>query len=160
MVRNSTKSARNGQKRHGNGRKSAMSRIRYQEAAGLVVKRGRPPAGPAPSKADLVKLYVREGRAVRDVAAVLGTSKDMVHRKLKEYGIAVRPNIPRSKLRTIPIRDLKAAIRDKGIRGTARDMGVDEGTIRHYLKVQGVPVPGRRRRKSLNPQGESGNSVA
>lgn len=137
-----------------------MTRIRYQEAAGLAVKRGRPPAGPAPSKEDLVRLYVREGRAVRDVAAVLGTSKDMVHRKLKEYGIKVRPNIPRSKLRTIADADMKAAIRAKGIRGTARDMGVDEGTIRHQLKVRGIPVRGKRRRKALNPQGESGNSVA
>jgi len=28
-----------------------MARIRYQEAAGLEVKRGRPPAGPPPSRA-------------------------------------------------------------------------------------------------------------
>ena len=137
-----------------------MARIKYQEAVGLEVKRGRPPAGPAPSKADLVKLYVREGRSVRDVAAVLGTSKDMVHRKLAEYGIKVRSNAPRSKLRTIPDGDLKAAVKAKGIMGTARDMGVDEGTIRHQLKVRGIPVRGRRRRKSLNPQGDNGKSVA
>jgi cellulose biosynthesis protein BcsQ len=31
-----------------------MVRIKYQEAIGLEVKRGRPPAGLAPSKADLV----------------------------------------------------------------------------------------------------------
>ena len=49
-----------------------MPRIKYQEAIGLEVKRGRSPAGPAPSKADLVKLYVKEERSVRDVAAVLG----------------------------------------------------------------------------------------
>jgi hypothetical protein len=48
-----------------------MARIKYQEVAGLEVKRGRPPAGPAPSKADVVKLYVREGRSVRDVAAAI-----------------------------------------------------------------------------------------
>ncbi|MCJ7563831.1 MAG: hypothetical protein MUP52_04490 [Candidatus Aminicenantes bacterium] len=47
-----------------------MVRIKYQEAAGREVKRGRPPAGPPPSRADLVKLYVKEARAVRDVAAV------------------------------------------------------------------------------------------
>jgi hypothetical protein len=47
-----------------------MARIRYQEVAGLEMKRGRPPAGPPPSRADLVKLYVKEARAVRDVAAI------------------------------------------------------------------------------------------
>ena len=46
-----------------------MARIKYKEAAGLEVKRGRPPVGPAPSKAALVKLYVKESRSVRDVAA-------------------------------------------------------------------------------------------
>lgn len=56
-----------------------MARIKYQEAAGLEVNRGRPPAGPSPSKADLIKLYVKESRSVRDVAVVLGCSKDMVH---------------------------------------------------------------------------------
>ena len=60
-----------------------MARIKYQEAIGLEVKRGRPPAGPAPSKADLVQLYVKEDRSVRDVAAALGCSKDMVHRALR-----------------------------------------------------------------------------
>jgi hypothetical protein len=51
-----------------------MAGIKYQEAIGRRPKRGRPAAGPAPSKADLVKLYVQEGRTVREVAAVLETS--------------------------------------------------------------------------------------
>jgi len=49
-----------------------MTRIKYQEAVGLEVKRGRPPAAPPPSRADLVKLYVKEARAVQDVAARIG----------------------------------------------------------------------------------------
>jgi len=113
-----------------------MARIKYKEAAGLEVKRGRPPAGPAPEKDQLVKLYVEEDRSVRDVAAVLGCSKDAVHRALKKYGIAVRTTARRSKLRTIPLQDLKAAIREKGIRGTARELGIDKGTLRHHLKVR------------------------
>ena len=32
--------------------------------------------------------------------------------------------------------DLEAAIREKGIRGTARDMGIDEGTVRYHLKTR------------------------
>ena len=113
-----------------------MARIKYQEAIGLEVKRGRPPAGPAPSKADLAKLYVKESRSVRDVAAVLGTTKDAVHRVLKKYEISVRSNVSRSKLRTIPLLDLKAAVREKGLRGTARDLGVDHSTLWHHLKVR------------------------
>jgi len=46
-----------------------MGRIKYLEAIGREVKRGRPPAGTAPSKEDLVRLYVEESRSVRDVAA-------------------------------------------------------------------------------------------
>lgn len=113
-----------------------MARIKYQEAAGLEVKRGRPPLGPAPSKADLVRLYIKEGLSVRDVAAKLGCSKDMVYRALKQFGIDARPNANRSKLRTIPFRILKADIRKKGIRGTARNLKVDEATLWHRLKVR------------------------
>jgi len=113
-----------------------MARIKYQEAAGLEVKRGRPPACPAPSKADLVKLYIKEVRSVRDVAAALGCSKDMVNRALKKYGIAARSNASRSRLRIIPLQDLKTAIREKGLRGTARSLGVDHSTLRHHLKVR------------------------
>jgi len=113
-----------------------MSRIKYQEAAGLVVKRGRPPVGPAPSKADLVKLYVKESRSIRDVAAALGCSKDIVQRSLKQYGISARSNASRSKLRTIRLQDLEAAVREKGISATARETGVDRSTLRHHLKVR------------------------
>jgi len=111
-----------------------MARIKYQEALGLEVKRGRPPVGPAPLRADLVKLYVKEGRAVREVAAALGCSKDMVHRALRKYGIEARSNASRSKLLRYSLTDLKAAVKTKGIRGAARDLGIDEGTLRHHLK--------------------------
>ncbi|MCJ7588908.1 MAG: hypothetical protein MUQ00_13560 [Candidatus Aminicenantes bacterium] len=113
-----------------------MGRIKYQEAAGMEVKRGRPPTGPAPSKADLVKLYVKEGRSVRDVAAVLGCTKDSVHRALAGYGIKARSKARRSGLRTIRLQDLKSAVKDKGLRGTARDLGINEGTLRHHLKTR------------------------
>jgi transposase-like protein len=101
-----------------------MARIKYQEAAGLQVKRVRPPAGPPPSKADLVKLYVQESRSIRDVAAALGCSKDAVHRAFRKYRIKARAGARRrSALLKYRLSDLKAAIRDKGIRGTARELG-------------------------------------
>ena len=50
-----------------------MARIKYQEAAGLEVKRERPVGPrPAPSKADLIKLCVKEEQSVRDFGVVLG----------------------------------------------------------------------------------------
>jgi len=113
-----------------------MARIKYQEAIGIEVRRGRPPAGPAPTKDQLVKLYVKESRSIRDIAAVPGTTKDAVHRVLRKYGIKARSNVSRSRLRRIPIRDLKAVIRDKGLRGAARDLGVDHSTLRHHLKAR------------------------
>jgi len=113
-----------------------MARIKYKEAIGLKVKRGRPAAGPSPSKAELVRLYVKEGRSLRDVAGAIACSKDAVYRALKQYGIASRSNASRSRLRTILLKDLETAIRDKGIRGTARELGVAEGTIRHHLRVR------------------------
>jgi len=114
-----------------------MARIKYQEAAGLEVKRGRPPAGPAPSKEDLTRLYVKEGRSVRDVAAALGCSKDMVHRRLRVYGIKVRAGARRgSALLKYPLSDLRAMVKEKGIRGSARVLGVNPSTLLHHLNVR------------------------
>ena len=123
---------------HDEGRMKAglilMTRIRYQEAIGLEVKRGRPAKGKKPSKQEILELYIKAAKPIREVADELGCTKDMVHRALAEYGIKARSNASRSKLRTIPLRDLEAKVNVKGIRGTARDMGIHENTLRHYLK--------------------------
>ena len=37
-------------------------------------------------------------------------------------------------LRKHDLKDLEAAVKEKGIRGAARDLGIDESTLRHYLK--------------------------
>lgn len=113
-----------------------MSRLKCQEASGLKVKRGRPSLGPAPSKADLVQLYVKEERSVRDVAAALGCSKDMVSRALKSYKIDARPNIKRSGLRKHGKKSLKSASKKKGIRGVARELGVNPSTLSRFLRSE------------------------
>lgn len=110
-----------------------MARIKYQEAAGLEVRRGRPPVGPAPSKADLVKLYVKESRSVRDVAAVLGCSKDAVHRALAGYGIKARTPARRSRLAKLDQGKLFADIAEKGVDATATSWGIPERTLKRYL---------------------------
>ena len=116
-----------------------MTRIRFIKVTGSQVKRGRPSSGKAPSKIDLVRLYVNEGKAIREVAESLGCSKEMVHRTLKAYGIYARPNASRSRLRTISLRDLEETVRAKGIRGYARELGITEGALRHHLKVRKSP---------------------
>ena len=114
-----------------------MARIKYKEALGLEVKRGRPSTGQTPSKEDLVRLYIGEGKSIREVAKQLGCSKDMVSRTLKKYAIKARVNARReSILLQYRLADLRAAIREKGIRGYARELGIDEGTVRHHLKVR------------------------
>ena len=113
-----------------------MERIKPSEPSGHKRGRGKPPIGSKPSKTVLQRLYVREANSVREIADLQGCTKDMVYRALKEYGIQARTNASRSQLRTIPLRDLEAAIRHKGIRGTARELGIDEGTIRHHLKAR------------------------
>ena len=91
-----------------------------------------------PTKKRLERLYVKEGRSVRETASRLDCSKDTVARMLKEYGIAARPGIGRrqSQLSKYRLSDLRASIRAQGIRGTARNLGVNEGTLRHYLKTR------------------------
>lgn len=61
--------------------------MNYRRAAGLEVKLGRPRKAERPSKEDLLRLYVEEGRSVREISGILGHSKDMVFRCVKEYGL-------------------------------------------------------------------------
>lgn len=124
-------------KRSGMGRNQAETG-REGAARGQKVRHRRPgrQIGPPPSRAALVRLYVEGNQTARDVAAALGCSKDMVIRSLKDYRIKVRTRTKRSKLLAIDLAVLEAGVRDKGVRGYARDIGVDESTLRHHLKVR------------------------
>ena len=110
-----------------------MGRIKYQEAVGLEVKRGRPRIGPAPSKADLVRLYIREGRSIRDVARILGITKDAVHRALKTYNVSARTPVKRSRLRDLDQAALFSDIVLYGVNETARRRNVPLRTLKDYL---------------------------
>jgi DNA invertase Pin-like site-specific DNA recombinase len=46
--------------------------------------------GEKPSKSEMRRLYIKESKSIREVAEVLGCSKDMVYRTLGEYGIEIR----------------------------------------------------------------------
>lgn len=111
-----------------------MARIRYKEAIGIKVGRGRPAIGKMPDKKELKSLYIKESKSIREVAEVLRCSKDMVYRSLKEYGIELRPGFNRSKLRKYKLSVLEKGVREKGVRGYAKELGVHENTLRYYLK--------------------------
>jgi transposase len=102
-------------------------------------KRGRPFTGRTPSRESLITLYSKEGKSIRDIGEALKCSKDIVARALKTYGIEARANASRSRLRTIELATLEEGVREKGIRGYARELGVTDGTLRHHLKVRKSP---------------------
>jgi len=111
-----------------------MARIKYLEAAGLEVRRGRPAKGSKPSKKEILDLYVKEAKSIREVAGKLGCTKDMVYRSLKEFRIEIRSGHSRSKLRQYVFSDLEKGIEAKGLRGFAKELGVHENTVRHYIR--------------------------
>ncbi len=94
----------------------------------------RPAVGKKPDKKDLEKLYVKESKSIREVAEVMRCSKDMVYYALREYGIERRSNLCRSRLRKYKLSIIEKGVRDKGVRGYAKRMGVHENTLRYYLK--------------------------
>jgi DNA invertase Pin-like site-specific DNA recombinase len=111
-----------------------MARIKYKEASGLEVKKGRPPIGKKPDKSDLKKLYTKESRSIREIAEILGCSKDRVYRSLQEYGIERRPHSRISKLSNYGHEELRDIVLSEGYRGAARSLGVGYTTLRLYLK--------------------------
>ena len=96
----------------------------------------KPASRSKPDKAILRNLYVKESKSIREIAETLECTKDMVFRALKEYGIETRTNRRRSKLKDIKHSVLVKCVKSKGIRGYARELGVDESTLRHHLKVR------------------------
>ena len=113
-----------------------MARIKYQEALGLEVKRGRPAKGNKPLKKEIIKLYVKGSKSIREIAKELRCTKDMVARALINYGIRRRSSAPRSSLIKYDLKTLEAGILTKGLRGFARDLGVNPSTLLHHMRVR------------------------
>jgi transposase len=113
-----------------------MTRIKYKEAIGIKVGTGRPSTGAKPEKEVLDKLYVQESRSIREIAEILGCKKDVVYYWLKKFGIETRTMAKRSKLLRYSLAELKDGVMTKGGRGYARELGVDESTLRHHLQVR------------------------
>jgi transposase-like protein len=111
-----------------------MARIKYKEAAGIEVKKGKPAKGKKPNKFVLNKLYIKELKSIREIADILGCSKDMIYRALMEYGIERRSKVRESKLSNYDLKYIKETVREKGYRKGAQELGVDKSTLFRYLK--------------------------
>ena len=112
-----------------------MARIKYKEAAGIEVNKGKPSMGKKPEKTELKKLYIKESRSIREAAEILGCTKDMVHRSLKEYGIKRRDHKQkRSQLQDYELSYLKREIKQKGFNQVADELGVHNTTLRRYME--------------------------
>jgi transposase-like protein len=108
----------------------------HRVAAGLVAKRGRPSKGKKPKKQELISLYEEKGKSVRDIADLMDCSKDMVFRCLKEYQIKPRTNVRRSSLRQYELAYLEAGIKEKGLRGFARELRIDKSALLRHIRIR------------------------
>ncbi len=115
-----------------------MARIKYQEAIGMRVEKGRPSIGMKPERKELLNLYIKESKSIREVAEVLGCSKDMVYRSLKEYGIERRQGLKRSILRDYKPSYLRKEVKEKGSEQVANELGITTRTLRKYTKKRNI----------------------
>ena len=113
-----------------------MPKISYQAVLGREVKRGRPSASAKLVKTELERLYVQESQSIREIAEMLGCKKDMVHYWLKKYGIPTRTMTKRSKLLKYSLSELKKGVKKIGIRGYARELGVNASTLSRFLRSE------------------------
>ena len=83
----------------------------------------------------LKRLYQVQGWTARDIGDHFGLDHRTILYHLRRFGIPVRPRTRRSALRIYKTETLLRGIREKGLRGYAREIGVPEGTLRYYLKT-------------------------
>ena len=111
-------------------------RIPYKKAIGQDVKIGRPSIGKKPGKIELEILYIEKEKSIREIAIILGCSKEKVFRSLKEYGIKTRDHTKKSKLWGYKKKYIEEGIKEKGIRGFARELKVNDSTLRYHIKLR------------------------
>lgn len=114
-----------------------MARIKYKEAAGQKVKRGKPAIGKKPGKTELRRLYIKKSKSIREVADVLGCSKDMIYRALKEYGIRKDFITRKRKLSEATLKFLKKEFKTKSKKKVAKELGVSKSGLYKHLKKLG-----------------------
>ena len=97
---------------------------------------GSPKVSKKLDRKTLLKLYAEQLKSIRGVAKELNLHPDTVHYWLKKYGIQTREKTRKSQLSTIQVEEIERKVRELGIRGYARELGISEGTVRHHLKVR------------------------
>lgn len=85
-----------------------------------------------PDRITLGKLYTKESLSVREIAGLLGLHYSTVHYHLKRFHIERRKADKRSKLRNYSRATILQGIKDKGLRGYARELRIHENTLRNY----------------------------
>jgi len=95
---------------------------------------GRPRYPKKPAEKALRKLYVEQQKPIREVAKELSLHPDTVHYWLKKYEIPTRAMVKRSKLLKYSLSELKEGVKKKGIRGYARELGVNASTLSRFLR--------------------------
>jgi excisionase family DNA binding protein len=111
-------------------------------------RRGRPPSGKAPSKKVLLRLYVEEGKSIRDIAEALGVSKDIVCRALKAHGIEARTTVKGLAPSKKDLVRLYAS-GGKSIREVAEALGVSKDMVYRALKSHGIEARTNVKRSGL-----------
>jgi len=111
-----------------------------------VPKRGRPPLGIEPSKADVRRLYIKDDLSLRETAAALGCTKEAVLRALAAYGLPVRVQAKRSRLRAYSPEAIDSAVKG-GMKQAAATLGVSLRTLQYYRA-------GLRKRASKGQKGQ------
>lgn len=111
-------------------------RMGYQKIAGINVEKKSPgrPAGDRPKESELQRFYVKENRSIREVAEILGISKDKVYRALEDYGIGRRSKARKSKLERYSLEFIRGKIKKLGMGRTADSLGVSRQFLRRHLR--------------------------
>lgn len=112
-----------------------MARIKYKEAMGFESKRGRPSIGNKPGKTELKKLYLKESKSIREIAEILGCSKDMVYRTIHKYGIKKEKKTRKGKLKGITLEYIEKSLKNKTKVKLAEELGVTRQGLNKRIRL-------------------------
>ena len=93
------------------------------------------PAGVHPDAGEVGRLYMEKGLSIRDTAARLGVTKDMVYRVIHEVHIPSRPRV-RFKLANADPAHVFALLAEYGVIKTAARLGVSRSTIQRWIRAK------------------------
>ena len=93
---------------------------------------GRPRLARPDSK-DIKRLYTKEDRSIREIAELLGYTKDVIYRAMKEYGIERHKRGKRSRLRGYNPEYLIQIVKENGYRKAAESLGISASSLWQYI---------------------------